>query len=402
MVTYFELSKLIDFLKIKILKLDINLSDDFIPWVGLFCAGIKREDILGYKCRSSHYLKDALRVKELPSAQLLTEEVNVGNLEKICDSIRGTQQIPIHSKNFCGSNFREALMYVASLTLSVAEELGIIKGADKYFTPSHKDKLTEEGYVVIPSVLSEEQVQTLSELTLFIAQKEDEENVSYRYGDQEHRLQRVYNLISKHPVYLELLDLPIVKEVLEFYFAKDNLHHKYVLSSFQSNIIHPGGEDQQLHVDGMGYPMEPPSWPTRLNLNFLLTDWTVDNGATLLFPGSHKLYKSPAPNEILDKDLLTVCASRGSLVVWGGHTWHKSGKNNSKESRFGLFSCFSSSHVKELCTEEEHLEVVDAAVVEKLSPEWRFMLGYDRGVKRGAMHRVDYTNTKFKNISLNE
>ena len=208
-------------------------------------------------------------------------------------------------------------------------------------------------------------------------------------------------MISKHPCYVELLEFPILKEILEKYFSRDTLHHKYVLSSFQSNILWPGSQSQQLHVDGWGGVINPlPHWPTRLNANYLLSDWTADNGATWVAPGSHKFLRAPKPEEIEEADLVQVLAKKGSLVLWTGHTWHKSGENFSKDPRFGLFSCFAASQLKEVSTEEEHLLVVDKDVMENFSEEMKFMIGLGRGVKKGAKFRVDFAKTKYENIEL--
>ena len=65
--------------------------------------------------------------------------------------------------------------------------------------------------------MQENQVKKLSDLTLFIAQKEEAAGFAYKYGGQNNKLQRVYNLISKHPTYVELLELPLVREILENY-----------------------------------------------------------------------------------------------------------------------------------------------------------------------------------------
>ena len=87
--------------------------------------------------------------------------------------------------------------------------------------------------------------------------------------------------------------MPIVEDILEFFFERETLHQKYMLSSFQSNIIHPGGEEQQLHVDSsLSNPLPP--WPIRLNINFLLTNWTKENGATIVYPKSHKYNTTPS------------------------------------------------------------------------------------------------------------
>ena len=273
---------------------------------------------------------------------------------------------------------------------------GIILGDDKEFTNDQKTFLEKNGYLIIPNVLSQQQVEYFSRLTLFIAQAEDEAGVSYRYGSEDNKLQRVYNLISKHPEYIKLLEMPIVVEILEHYFKRDNLHHKYVLSSFQSNIVYPGGPEQQVHVDGWSFSGSPlPQWATRLNVNFILTDWKDDNGATMVAPGSHKLFQSPDPEKVKNSDLIKLLAPKGSLVIWTGHVWHKSGTNTTDEPRYGLFACFAASQLKEVSTEEEHLSIVDDDVKSKLSQEMRFMIGMDRGIKRGALHRADSSDTEF-------
>jgi len=51
-------------------------------------------------------------------------------------------------------------------------------------------------------------------------------------------------------------------------------------------------------------------------------------------------------------------------------------------------------------TEEEHLLVVDDEVKNSLSPEMKFMIGMGRGVKKGALHRIDFSDTLFKDMEL--
>jgi hypothetical protein len=395
--SYLEISKVVQFLERKKIDFNIEIGDTFITWVALCCSGISEKDLQGYKCRTNQYLQDALYVQQLPRFDSINDKkIKTQAFNKLCSAIGNhiyKQQDEI--------SFKDAANHVAKITLDTLRQRGDIKGNDKHFSTFQKQKLSEEGYLIIPSVLNESEVEKLSNLTLFIAEQEDKAGVSYRYGGEDNKLQRVYNLISKHPAYIELLELPIIKEVLEHYFARDNLHHKYVLSSFQSNIIYPDGGEQQLHVDGWSFAGPPlPQWPTRLNVNFLLTDWTEDNGATLLAPGSHKLFRSPTPGEIKDSELLKIIAPKGSLVLWTGHIWHKSGTNNSSNPRFGLFSCFAASQLKEVSTEEEHLLVVDDEVKSGLSPEMRFMIGLDRGIKRGALHRVNFEGTQFDSLTL--
>ena len=359
--SYLEISKIVSFLKENFPSFDSN----FISLIAIYCAGISWDDVKTY--RSNTYLIDALQVKKLPSVEVDQQT-----------------QATIHRR--------------AKQTLDILRKKNIIRSEQGLLSGEQKAFLSDKGYLVIPDVLTPKEVSQLHELTLHIAAEEERAGVAYNYG--EGNLQRVFNLLAKHPVYAEVIQIPLLQEILDFYFGKDTFHEKCVLSSFQANLLFPGAEAQKLHVDGFGSSEPLPPWPSRLNVNFLLTDWTEENGATHLVPESHKLHQSPPPWDPQDSSLCKVLAPKGSLAIWTGHTWHKSGKNSSDDVRFGLFACFSPSHIKELCTEEEHHLVLEKEIADTFSPELRFMVGYDRGVKRGALHRVNFEDTKFKELSI--
>ena len=410
--SYIELTKLVKFLRSTISEFDLDISETFIILVGCNSVGLKYNDLLGYKCRTNHYLIEALGVPHLPTLdeinlfkrQLARNELT--NLNKLSRNLQNMGKNRENNNSIFdfindGNMLDVVLDHITNILINELRNNDIIFKENKYFSDEQKEDLEQNGFLIIPYVLDEHQVKILAELTLFIAKNEQEVGVAYNYGGKDNKLQRVYNLISKHPIYIELLEITLVKEILEFYFKRDTLHHKYVLSSFQSNILHPGSQAQQLHIDGWGAVVNPlPSWPTRLNINFLLTDWTDNNGSTLVLPGSHKFQRSPKPEEVKESDLTKLIAPKGSIVIWSGHTWHKSGTNYSNKLRFGLFSCFAASHLKEVSTEEEHLLVVDQKVMDNLSSEMRFMIGLDRGIKKGACHRVDFLNTEFEELTL--
>lgn len=57
------------------------------------------------------------------------------------------------------------------------------------------------------------------------------------------------------------------------------------------------------------------------NSAFLLTDYTLDNGALAMVPGSHRYARQPRPGEGADA-AIPIEAPMGSLVVWNGNMWH--------------------------------------------------------------------------------
>lgn len=76
------------------------------------------------------------------------------------------------------------------------------------------------------------------------------------------------------------------------------------------------------HVDQSAVP-EPWSWkvPHVANMNWLLTDYTREDGALAYVPGSHREERLPKPGEALPR-AVPVEAPRGSLVMFHGGLWH--------------------------------------------------------------------------------
>lgn len=64
-----------------------------------------------------------------------------------------------------------------------------------------------------------------------------------------------------------------------------------------------------------------------------LDDFTSENGATRVFPGSHRLKGHEKPNA---SDAVQAVMKKGSVVVYLGNTWHSGGENRTNQTRWGL------------------------------------------------------------------
>ena len=64
------------------------------------------------------------------------------------------------------------------------------------------------------------------------------------------------------------------------------------------------------------------------NATYLLTDFTLENGATAFLPGSHKFCREPSGEETIvggehgNPNAVPATGPPGSLLVWHGNTWH--------------------------------------------------------------------------------
>jgi len=250
----------------------------------------------------------------------------------------------------------------------------------RFWTEEDEDFLESRGYLVKPGFLSDEHTNQLRGMVYDLATTESINGEAYFYGN-ENRLQRVYNLLSKSNKFAELfLARPEVYEVAHQFFGSGNRHTPYYLSSFQANILNPGADAQVLHVDS-SVPDPLPPWKVRLNVNLLLDPFTEQNGATLVYPGSHRFLRKPTSDDHVSPYMLKVIAPAGSLVLWTGHLWHQSGRNESRGPRAALLACFAASYLREVAVEENLLSVMNRDHLEGLPFEVKTILGYFHGRK---------------------
>ena len=116
-----------------------------------------------------------------------------------------------------------------------------------------------------------------------------------------------------------------------------------ILSLFDGWIKGPGEGRTPLHRDNWDFTRHAsPPEPNSANFNYLVTDYTKEDGAITFVPGSHKWRRPPSPGEMeewADK-AEAVEAPAGSMVVWGDLTWHGSALREHKGERLMILGTF--------------------------------------------------------------
>ena len=100
----------------------------------------------------------------------------------------------------------------------------------------------------------------------------------------------------------------------------------------------PGAPGQHLHVDSASEFSEVPDVTWMINTIWMLTDFTVENGATGVVPMSHRSRLNRPPPEIAAESPLIkpVTGRAGSVIMWHGGLFHQARANSSKQVRVGL------------------------------------------------------------------
>ncbi len=155
-------------------------------------------------------------------------------------------------------------------------------------------------------------------------------------------------------------------------FIKNFFGGPYVLNSFGAFINQP---NDTAYVSKIHKDIRTFSGDFRLLLNVLimLDDFTLENGATYIFSGSHHLNEKP-PEKIFYQHAARAIGKAGDVLVFNSNLWHAAGENTTHQVRRGLTLTFSRPFLKQQIDFPRFLSTEYAS---KLSEPVRQVLGYN-------------------------
>jgi ectoine hydroxylase-related dioxygenase (phytanoyl-CoA dioxygenase family) len=158
---------------------------------------------------------------------------------------------------------------------------------------------------------------------------------------------------------------------------------KLVLShatSFQLHLtqiiaIGPGQPAQYIHRDQWAFDHFPfpMGYEVQCNTIWALTDFTEENGATRVIPGSHRFDDGL---QLQPEDTEPAEMRRGSVVFYTGSLYHGGGANRSDAVRYGVNITYDVSWLRQ---EENQYLSVPLDVARELDDDLLKLLGYARG-----------------------
>ncbi len=236
---------------------------------------------------------------------------------------------------------------------------------------------TGRGYLLFENFFSEELIDEARRLTYRLARGEPD-RASHFHGDEiETTQKRVWNLPAKGEAFRRLCSDERLLAIMEPLLGDD-----LMLSSFAANILYPGAPAQEGHVDYPYWDLHARShWPRTLNASFFLAveavvtldDFTIENGATAIVPGSQKLAAWPDP-ERFAAESIRLATPAGSLFLFPALLWHAGQANRSQGSRAALLGSYTCKSIKPI---EDWSRCIDPDEAKDYSGRMRALLGLD-------------------------
>ncbi|HLZ85330.1 MAG TPA: phytanoyl-CoA dioxygenase family protein [Caulobacteraceae bacterium] len=244
-------------------------------------------------------------------------------------------------------------------------------------------RLREDGWCVVPGVLSPESVaQALERLWAAAAESERRGLATYMPAlDPNASNVRVFNLLDIDPLFRDLIRHPLAVDLV-----RSLLGQEFLISNFTANIARPGSKSMPVHSDQAIVMPAPWAHPWALNIIWALTDVRAENGATLFLPGSHRFTdRSQVPADPLPL-MQPFEAPAGSIIAMEGRMWHTSGANvTADEDRALLFGYYTAPFLR---PQVNHNVTLSAETQASLDPQMRHWLGLDAEANVGLAPEV--------------
>ena len=249
-------------------------------------------------------------------------------------------------------------------------------------TPSerefHVGELEEHGYTIIPDALDAEYFAPAIQAAEDIYQRESE--IALRLGTSSEHCWSAHCIVGKHPFFETFYLNPAVLSVCREYLGEDMVLYDTTARSIRPSEGREPGRGFQIHADRSPFSIVPfedgRHYPMAINVAWAVVDFKAENGATLVWPGTHKSCRIPDPDaDYPGSHQATVPA--GTAIVWDAALWHASGINRSNHDRHSILAFFHRWWVKGMI---DNARVIPQSVQDRLLPEMRKLLGLEETI----------------------
>jgi ectoine hydroxylase-related dioxygenase (phytanoyl-CoA dioxygenase family) len=252
-------------------------------------------------------------------------------------------------------------------------------------TAQDREKLDRDGYLILENYMGQELLGELRQRIeqLFLSEGE-------RAGSefkQEEQTQRLANLVDKGEVFQRAIAMPEILERLAHVLGP-----QFKLSSLNVRSANPHSTwVQPLHADMSALADEKGYWVA--NTVWMLDDFTEENGAIRMVPGSHRWGKLPqdalADPQAPHRDERLITGTAGTVVVMNAHMWHGGTANGTAKPRCAMHAFYARWDKPQ---QQYQKRLLRPEVQEGLTPQLRKLLALDDALNDELSSCVERTS----------
>lgn len=227
--------------------------------------------------------------------------------------------------------------------------------------------LKRDGALIVTGVLSPADLsRVLSETKPYIDATENG-----RDDFTGHLTTRTGALVARSPACRKLVMNKMVTEAANLFLKP--FCERIQLHLTQIIRIKPGQPKQSIHRDRWAWGVHLKSVEPQFNTIWAITDFTKENGATQVCPGS---LDWPDDYQPTDDQIGYAEMPAGSVLIYSGGVFHGGGANVSNDDRIGINITYTLGWLRQ---EENQYFSCPPEIAREFEPELQEMLGYTMG-----------------------
>lgn len=253
----------------------------------------------------------------------------------------------------------------SELPATTEQALGALDVTSDVLTAEQYEHLDTHGYLMLPDVVDPE---WLGEIRDRLQERLEKEGAAAGHEvSRQFDVNMLANLLNKGEMFERMVRAP---QVLA---AAHHVLGDMKVNSLNYRLVQPGRGQQELHSD-CDFRVREDGTYRICNSMWLVDDFTADNGATRVVPGTHRSGKLPI--EVVEDPMANhpdeqiVTGKAGSVMIFNSHLWHGGSLNRSDGSRGGMTLSFTRRDERQQTNQAEHIR---KQVWDRLSPAERFL-----------------------------
>jgi ectoine hydroxylase-related dioxygenase (phytanoyl-CoA dioxygenase family) len=237
-------------------------------------------------------------------------------------------------------------------------------------TELEKERLDQHGCILLEHFMSADLLESVRQrVEELFAEEGDRAGSEFK---QEPQSRRLANLVDKGEIFRQVIGIPVILERVAYVLGPE-----FKLSSLNVRSADPYSDwVQPLHADVGAVADEKGYWVC--NTVWMLDDFTTENGAIRVVPGSHRWGELPqhvlADPSAVHPDEILLTGRAGTVVVMNAHMWHGGTANRTSDCRRAMHAFYTR---RDKPQQQYQKRLLQPEVQRRLSPELRRLLALD-------------------------